>query len=494
MTGTNVDIAKVLHRLYKYQFVCASIKNQKWYSFHRHNWIEDEMGIGLRNKISNELVNEYNKLINYHYEKIELLDDQKELETDKKKKYELECKIKQIDLKIEKLNGITKNLKTTSFIENVMKECRGLFYDKEFLNKLDENHYLFSFKNGVLDLKTGEFRDGKPDDFISLSCGVNYIPYSENIPYLAEINEFLEKVQTDPRDKIFMLTLMSSLIEGHNADESFHFWTGSGGNGKSKINQLLVEGLGSYSCKFPITLFTAKRGASNSVSPEVVESKGKRYAYLEEPDEGERINVGLMKEYSGGDKIKGRGLWSNFIEFKPQFKLILFCNDMPKLPGDDNGTWRRVKALEFRSSFVDNPKNENEFLKDKYLGDKIPLWAESFMSLLVNTYFEVYKKNGLEIPPSVKKFTEEYQKDNDIYIDYITNKLIKTDNNKDKISIQTVHDDFKIWYLNTYNSQKIPLKREMKKHFEKKYGRKCCTPTHLIGFTINQNPDNEDDV
>jgi len=57
-----------------------------------------------------------------------------------------------------------------------------------------------------------------------------------------------------------------------------------------------------------------------------------------------------------------------------------------------------------------------------------------------------------------------------------------------------VHDDFKIWYLNTYNSQKIPLKREMKKHFEKKYGRKCCTPTHLIGFTINQNPDNEDDV
>ena len=492
-TGTNVDIAKVLYKLYKYQFVCAGLRNNKWYSFGRHHWVEDEMGIGLRNKISNELVLEYIKLITYYNDKINLLEDQMESELDKKKKFDLESKVKQISKKIERLTNITKSIKTTSFIENVMKECRGLFYDPEFEKKLDEDHYKFGFKNGILDLKTSEFRDGKPDDFISIHCNVNYVPYNTNLPHLEEINDFLSKVQPNPENKVFLLKVMASLLEGHNADECFHFWTGSGGNGKSKLNALLVDALGEYAIKFPITLFTAKRGASNSVSPEVVSSKGKRYAYLEEPDEGERINVGLMKEYSGGDKIKGRGLWSNFIEFKPQFKLILFCNDMPKLPGDDNGTWRRVKALEFTSSFVNNPKNENEFLIDKYLGDKIPKWTESFMSLLVHVYFDQYKKTGLEIPQDVLKFTAEYQKDNDIYIDFISSKLIKTDNKKDKISLMALHEKYKVWYVQTYNNQKHPLKRELKKSLEKKFGKKCCVTNYLVGFVWNTSPEDEDD-
>ena len=151
MTGTNVDVAKVLYKIYKYQWVCASIKTQKWYQFNKHRWEEDESGIGLRTRISNELVLEYLKLISYFNERIGVLEDQLEDETDKKKKFEMENRVKQMEAKIERLTNITRNLKTTNFIDNVMKECRGLFYNKEFINKLDENHFLFSFKNGILD-------------------------------------------------------------------------------------------------------------------------------------------------------------------------------------------------------------------------------------------------------------------------------------------------------------------------------------------------------
>jgi len=496
MTGTNVDVAKVLHKIYKYQYVCSSIKNKKWFYFSNHHWHEDDCGIRLRNKVSNELVQEYCKLISYFNEKIGEMEDKLEDEKDKKKQFEMQKKIEQMESKIERLTIITKNLKTTSFIDAVMKECLGLFLDSDFEDKLNENHFLFSFKNGILDLKTGEFRDGRPDDFISICCAVNYIKYSPDLPYLNDINDFLGTVQPNPNTRKYFITLMSSLLEGHNADESFHFWTGSGGNGKSKVNNLLVEAFGNYSYKFPITLLTGKRGASSGVSPEVVGSKGKRYAYCEEPDEGERINIGLMKEYTGGDKIKGRGLWADFMEFRPQFKLILFCNDMPKVPGDDRGTWRRIKVLEFLSSFVLNPVNENEFPIDKYLSEKIPKWAESFMSLLVHTYFTIYKEfGGLEIPKEVEKFTEEFQKEMDFYSDFISSKLIKTDNKKDKILLASVHDDFKVWFKNNMNSEKHPLKRDMRKHFEKKYGKKCCTPTHIIGFIKKNDDENykEDD-
>jgi len=496
LTGTNVDIAKVMYKMYKHLYVCAGIKTQKWFYFNRHRWVEDESGIGLRTKVGHDLVQEYCRLISYLNEKLGILEDEKEEELDKKKKFELESKIKQMSNRILRLTDITKNLKSTSFIDNVMKECRGLFYNKEFMNKLDENHFLFCFKNGVLDLKTGEFRDGKPDDYISLSCGVNYVPYKPDLPCMDDINDFLDKVQTNPNLKKYLLTLLSSLLEGHNADESFHVWTGTGGNGKSKVNELLVEAMGEYSCKFPITLFTGKRGASNAVSPEVVESKGKRYVYMEEPSDGDKINVGLMKEYTGGDKIKGRGLWANFIEFKPQFKVILFCNDMPKVPAEDQGTWRRMKVLEFSSSFKANPRkeNENEFKIDKYLGEKIPKWAQSFMALLVHYYFTIYKvQGGLSVPQEVLQYTEEYQKDMDIYADFIDSKLIKTDKKTDKISLQSVHDDFKIWYQANYNCQKFPLKRDMKKHFSKKYGPKTCTTTHIIGFIKNQNANEKDE-
>ena len=484
LNGTNVDVAKVLYKMYRYQYVCASVRNRKWYTFNNHRWMEDEDGTNLRSKISNEMVNEYCKLISFCNDKLNTLDDELDEECiNKKRKQQLESQIKSIENKIDKLTSITTKLKTTAFKDNIMKECKDLFYDKDFIEKLDSCDSLLCFKNGVLDLTNGYFRDGRPDDFISLSCAVNYVPYSDDLPHLKDINNFLKKIHPNPNNFHFMMTLLSTLLDGHNADESFHLWTGIGGNGKSKINELVVTALGEYASKFPITLLTGKRSASNAASPEVIESKGKRYCYFEEPSTNERINVGLMKEYTGNDLIKGRGLFSGtFLQFKPQFKLILFCNDLPKVPAEDTGTWRRLKVLEFQSMFVDNPKQDNEFKKDKNITKKIPKWSTSFCSLLTHYYFTSYKKNGLVISQEVIKYTEEYQKNMDMYIDFLTERFIHTNNKDDQISLTYAHEEFKLWFQDSYNHNKYPSKKELKKYFEKKYGKKMVTPTTVMGF------------
>jgi hypothetical protein len=96
-------------------------------------------------------------------------------------------------------------------------------------------------------------------------------------------------------------------------------------NSKSKLVELYEKAFGEYCCKFPITLLTMKRAASNAATSELARAKGKRFASLQEPSEGEQINCGFMKELSGGDKIMARSLFKEPIEFVPQFKMALLC-------------------------------------------------------------------------------------------------------------------------------------------------------------------------
>jgi hypothetical protein len=80
-------------------------------------------------------------------------------------------------------------------------------------------------------------------------------------------------------------------------------------NGKSLSVELFEKTLGQYCCKFPVTLLTQKRTASSAATPEIARAKGRRFAVLQEPSEDERLNVGQLKELSGGDVVQTRELF-----------------------------------------------------------------------------------------------------------------------------------------------------------------------------------------
>ena len=467
--STNYDVAKVLHIMFEHNYVCASIKNKIWYEFKNHRWNKTETGHSLRTKISNELVFEYCQYIseiNHLLTTEDLTDDEKDILIEKQKKF----------------TNIVLRVKCTSFKNDIMKECVDLFYDAKFEEKLDENPYLLGFENGVYDLNLHEFRDGRPDDYIHMSTNINYIPLSENDEHIDHINLFLKQIQPDVEIREYLLLHLSSILEGINAREKFIIWTGTGGNGKSKLIETLLVSLGDYCVKFPITLLTGKRAKSNAATPEVMASKGKRFAYLEEPNEGEKINCGLMKEYTGGDKIKGRGLYKDFVEFKPQFKMVLLCNDLPEVPGHDQGVWRRMEVTEFKSKFVDNPKEPFEFKKDCRLSEKIRKWGENFMALLIEYHIK-YKKYGIKIPEEVVKFTKEYQNTSDIHMGFF-NEIVCTKNLKDKISYADMFAEYKLW---CYEDNVKPFqKRELIKYVNKLFSKKWIMKTCLKGHQLNK--------
>ena len=261
---------------------------------------------------------------------------------------------------------------------------------------------------------------------------------------------------------------------GKNTNQTFNIYTGRGRNGKSKLVELMSMVLGDYKATVPITLITQKRGSIGGTSSEIVQLMGVRYAVMQEPSVGDVINEGIMKEITGGDKIEARPLYSEPIEFKPQFKLLLTCNDLPEMPGDDEGTWRRVRAVEFPSKFTKypNPKNKYEFEIDTELAEKFPDWAEPFMSLLLNYHKEVYSTKGLHEPEEVLKVTNNYKRANDINIEFFDNSCTIEENENGSTLWIVVQQKFKQYLKETNHNNNVTKKvKDLKIYMEDKYGK-----------------------
>jgi len=459
ISGTSYDTAKVVYDHFKYTFACTSIKNKTWYEFDNHRWRAVDEGYTLSVKISEEICNLYSKLSSNYGQ------------------LSIENKGQDKDMMLAKANtasNITIKLRNTKFKNDVLSECKSLFYSSTFIDRLDENRSLLGFDNGVYDLEHGCFRFGRPEDMISLSTGINYKEYDPTDPVIKEVEKFLNEIQPEADMQNYVLDLLASCLQGHVPDEKFHIWTGTGSNGKSLLLMLFMKAMGDYAATLPTTLLTGKRSASSSANPEMARTKGKRFCVIQEPEEKDKINLGLMKELTGGDRIYARGLFKDPIEFYPQFKLILTCNKLPFIASNDGGTWRRIRLVPFEMKFVDNPKEPFERKIDRSIKAKLDSWKQALMSILINR-FATYKKNGLVEPMKVVTFTNKYQSDSDVYLEFINENIELTKNNDETLKLMDIYDTFKSWFKNAHSDKKTPTRNELKNYFEEKYKKMPAT-------------------
>ena len=477
------DYAMVLYHLFKDKYVCSSITNKKWYVFNKHRWEKDE-GQRLRMAISKDLFELYSTKQNQYLSESQLNGENGENE--------------KIQRKVKKIAEICIKLKKTNDKNNIMREAMEIFFDKDFSKNIDSNPYLMCFTNGVFDFKTKEFRDGYPQDYITKTTNIHYTKFNPttNVEIVNEITQFMAQLFPLPDLCRYMWDHLGSVLIGIKKEHAFNIYRGSGSNGKSILTDLMSQCLGDYKGTVPITLVTDKRSSIGGATPEIMQLKGVRYAVMQEPSKDAIMNEGIMKELTGGDPLLGRASYSDSEIFIPQFSLVVCTNALFEMKTNDDGTWRRMKLVDFLSKFISEGESHTDdtkyvFLKNKSLKENLPKWAPIFMSMLIK---RVCETNGevndcLEVISASNK----YRQSQDAITGFITEKIIKVDNNSYGVSKTSLNNVFKEWFQMNFGNRKAPKLSELLDGITKKFGSKNLKTNKWYNIQIKEDSDEDAD-
>jgi P4 family phage/plasmid primase-like protien len=455
------DYATVLYYMYKDKFVCTNLKNSTWYVFKKHKWEKDD-GMSLRKNISTKLFQLYSE------KQSQLLQDAQNYEPTDEKHGNIQRKIKQ-------LANICIKFKDSGHKNKIMREACELFFDGEFMKMIDSNPYLLCFENGVYNFQANEFRQGYPNDYITKSTHRNYIKYDENnpryVPIYAEIKTFMS--QLFPKENLcrYMWDHLASTLIGFKKEQVFNIYKGSGSNGKSILTELMSLGLGEYKGTVPVNLVTDKRSAIGGTTSEIIQLKGIRYAVMQELSKDSVLNEGVMKEIVACDPMQGRALWSESETFTPQFNLVVCLNVLFKIKSNDDGTWRRMKVVEFMSKFVSDGEehthdNDYIFPKDKTLKEKLKIWAPLFVGMLV----DIASRTGGEVIDcsEVVEASNKYRESQDCLSKFINSNIIKETGHS--IKKTELNGTFKLWFADNYGHERMPKLSELEELMTRKFG------------------------
>jgi putative DNA primase/helicase len=272
------------------------------------------------------------------------------------------------------------------------------------LDELDTDPFLLACANGTLDLRTGELRPHNPANLVTRGTNVHYNPDAECQRWL----RFLEEVfQGDEELIAFVRRAVGYTLTGDTRERVFFVLHGAGKNGKSKFIFALQHILGvdelARTCQFDSFLRSRN---DKGVREDLARLHRARLAVAIESGEDRRLDAAIVKQLAGGgDRITCRFLYKQSFEYVPEFKIWLVTNHLPRVDGDDDAIWDRLRLIPFEVSF--------EGREDKTLEQTLAAELPGILAWAVRGCLE-WQRDGLGLPPAVAKATNEYRQDEDV--------------------------------------------------------------------------------
>ena len=368
---------------------------------------------------------------------------------------------------------------------------------------IDKQHYVKACPNGVIDLRTGELRPGRPEEYILNAIVTEYEPaLLEKADPCPETNKFLLSSMDGDQELVdFIWRLLGYGLITERRDHIFTiFWGEHGRNGKDTLIKLVMHVLGqTLSGDVPVEMFLQMQQTRNSSapSPDVLALRGMCIAWINEAEEGQRFALAKLKKLTGGGYITARGLQDKLQTTWLQTHLpIMTTNELPKAKADDAAFWARAILLKWPLSFVENPEQPYERPADKNLDEKIQAEAKGVLARMVRGSME-YLRDGLKIPDKVQEWTREQRASWDDVGLFIADwcemepHQDNPDNYKTRISATDIHEAFCLWYARNRDRRfSISAKKFAEMLNKKDIPSKKSNGRYRLGIRLNSEGEN----
>jgi len=353
---------------------------------------------------------------------------------------EYQKEFNRVDIEIKKMDkedpGLAYLKSTRKFIKSRINALRGKARRQNCImfahttddsiaihgDEIDNQPWLLPCPNGVVDLKTGVFRDGRPEDYLLKACRVEWdgIDAARD-----EWEAALMQIYDDDADVVgFMQRLCGCALVGAVIEHIFAVLIGKRGrNGKGSIFMgMLLHVLGQLAAPITPEMLLAQsiKGSSSGPTPDIMSLRGLRFAFATETDEHARFSAARVKWFSGGEELTGRNPHDKYTTtFKPTHTLFLLTNYEPHAPADDDAFWERILQIPHNISFVNRePKEPHERQADLYLSDKLKAQESGILAWVVEGCL-LWQKQGLDPPAAILNAKIKYRRREDILMDFI---------------------------------------------------------------------------
>lgn len=260
----------------------------------------------------------------------------------------------------------------------------------------DENAYLFGVANGVIDLKTGQFHDGKRGDYVTQHSPVTYDPEAK----CPAFDKFFDEIFTGRTDLCrYVLKALGYSMTGDTRERCLFIKHGAGNNGKSLLGSIVGYIMGDYGKSTPSETLSAAReeGPRNDIA----RLADARYVTASESALKRGVAEEMLKRITGKDVIVARFLHREFFEFVPRFKFWLSCNHKPPIQGVDSAIWSRIPLIPFDAQFRGDAE-------DKELDLKLMAEAPGILNRLIEGCL-LWQSEGLDLPECIRIASADYR-------------------------------------------------------------------------------------
>lgn len=286
--------------------------------------------------------------------------------------------------------------------------------------QLNSDPFLLNCQNGTIDLRTGELRTQDPTDYITLCAPTPYLLEAQ----APRFEQFLREIFNSDTEKVsFLQRWFGYCLTGSVAEQALMIHVGAGGNGKGTLIEAITAAIGDYAGTAAPNLILA--GERHPAA--VADLFGRRMVTVSETDDTTTLAEGVVKQMTGGDRLKARFMHKDFFEFLPTHKLQIFTNLKPQIKGQDYGMWRRLLLVNYdvRHGRADEvASGAADKVRDLTLGATLRAEAPGILRWLVDGARKWFE-GGLQPPASVRAEVQKYQAEQDRMSQFVHERCYK---------------------------------------------------------------------